>query len=501
MTEIEALVEAFTRFDGAAAAKIDWERLFPDWDSPVRRRYVHNTRSAAAGVLCPEGRPGCYQELRENSETGEWRAVCGRDSEECARRTLTRQQATEWALDVKALCQDLADSLKTGSTPQEYAPGIWDCGQLRGDAKQSGIVFVVGGDGLSERLECALSIYDGALVVIPSLTKAHTGQLAASESTGSVILDLEENFILAQGRISAKTVGDWDKMLSSIRGTGMKALTLKDAARVFLERRQYGEAMADATTIQPKAGSTEATVIATTEQTSTAAERKRYRISKRGVKKTRFNNKSYTMKTWRCHFEGRIFDLPDVVASQLLVELFRCPNRLFGAEELLSKLTGETAVIGDKKDLEWMGGKDEDGAEDVCGTVRSQVAERQERWDKQTVRAVMDKIKKLKQDIADCGNDPATASEKEALEDELDSLNGGLLRNTRVSASGLPVSKAFETDRMKAGNLIGKHMRKLIKQLKEIDVGFWKHLSTRNVLKYGQTCQYTKQSSYEWLIE
>lgn len=92
MTEIEALVEALTRFDGAAAARIDWERLFPDWDSSVRQRYVHNSRSAAAGVLCPEGRPGCYQELRENKETGEWRAVCGRDSEECARRTLTRQQ-------------------------------------------------------------------------------------------------------------------------------------------------------------------------------------------------------------------------------------------------------------------------------------------------------------------------------------------------------------------------------------------------------------------------
>ncbi|MBT3192980.1 MAG: hypothetical protein HN341_10530 [Verrucomicrobia bacterium] len=116
MTETESIVEALSCFDGGEAARIDWGALFPNWDSPVRKRYVHKTRTVATGVRCPEGRRGCYQEVRENAETEEWRAVCSRESEECARRTLTQQQATVWRLDVQAVCQDIAVSLKTGST-------------------------------------------------------------------------------------------------------------------------------------------------------------------------------------------------------------------------------------------------------------------------------------------------------------------------------------------------------------------------------------------------
>lgn len=234
MTEIEALVEAFTRFDGAAAAKIDWERLFPDWDSPVRRRYVHNTRSAAAGVLCPEGRPGCYQELRENSETGEWRAVCGRDSEECARRTLTRQQFVKWALDVRTLCQDITDSLKTGAIPHECAPGVWDCGQIRVETKQAGILFVIGGAGLSERLACARGIYDGAGVVIPSIKNAHKGALDICESAGSVVLGLAEHCRVEQGRIMVKSLEGCAKVLAGVHGTGMTFRALVDKSRTHM---------------------------------------------------------------------------------------------------------------------------------------------------------------------------------------------------------------------------------------------------------------------------
>lgn len=229
--------------------------------------------------------------------------------------------------------------------------------------------------------------------------------------------------------------------------------------------------------------------------------REGYRISKRGVKKTRFNNESFTMTTWRCHCKGREFDLPDVVGSALLVELLRCPDKSFGAEELLSRLGGEAAVIGDKRDLEWMGGKDEDGAEDVCGTVRSQVADRQERWDAKTVREVAGKIRQLNIDIAECGDGPGTESERAALEEELEQLNGELLRNTKFGAGGMPVPKAFEGDRAKAGNLVGKHMNKVIAQLKEIDEGLWEHLSNKAVLKCGQTCQYSKQNGYAWQID
>ncbi len=61
--------------------------------------------------------------------------------------------------------------------------------------------------------------------------------------------------------------------------------------------------------------------------------------------------------------------------------------------------------------------------------------------------------------------------------------------------------KAFEGDRAKAGNLVGKHMNKVIAQLKEIDEGLWEHLSNKAVLKCGQTCQYSKQNGYAWQID
>lgn len=232
MTGIEALVEALTRFDGAAAARIDWEPLFPDWESPVRRRYVHNTRTIAAGVLCPDKRPGCYQELRENEETDEWRAVCSRDSEECARRTLTRQQATKWSLDVQALCKDIAESLKTGANPYEQATGVWECGKLRLDKKQyAGILFVVGGDGFSERLEYARGIFDGTGIVIPSIEKANNGLLAVSELCGVVMFDIAEHCRIERGRIVANSLEDWAREMSCIHGTGMKAGVWMDTPR------------------------------------------------------------------------------------------------------------------------------------------------------------------------------------------------------------------------------------------------------------------------------
>jgi hypothetical protein len=232
MTEIEAIVEALTCFDGAQAARVDWEPLFPDWEAPVRQRYVHKTRTVAAGVYCPEGRRGCYQEVRENAETGEWRAVCCRESEECARRTLTRQQATVWSLNVQALCQDIADSVRTGANPYEHAPGVWECGKLRIEKKQYvGILLVVGGDGLSERLELARGIYDGAGIVIPSIDRAHNGQLAICECYGSVVLGVAEHCRDEAGRIVADSLEGWTKELAGIHGTGMKAGIWMDTPR------------------------------------------------------------------------------------------------------------------------------------------------------------------------------------------------------------------------------------------------------------------------------
>ena len=233
MTEIEAIVEALTCFDGAEAARIDWDPLFPDWESPVRQRYVHKTRTVAAGVRCPEGRPGCYQEVRENAETGEWRAVCSRDSEECARRTLTQQQATVWSLDVQALCQDIAESLKTGGAPQEWCKGIWECGKVRlPDGRRVAVLLVLGGDGFSERLESVRELYDGAGVVFPSYDRATDGQQMLCEGNGSVVLGIAERCrVVEDGRIVTDSLEGWTGTLAGIHGTGTPAAGLMDTPR------------------------------------------------------------------------------------------------------------------------------------------------------------------------------------------------------------------------------------------------------------------------------
>jgi len=494
MTEIEAIEVALTRFDGSAAARIDWETLFPVWETAVRQRYVHNTRTVATGVLCPEKRPGCYQELRENAETGEWRAVCSRDSEECARRTLTRQQATVWALDVQTLCQDIADSLKTGANPYKLAPGVWECGKLRIDKKQyAGILFVVGGDGLSERLEYARGGYDGTGIVIPSIEKANNGLLALCENCGAVMFGIAEHCRIERGRIVANSLEVWTKELAGAHGSGMKAGVWMDTPRGMTVGGRLIEEGAEEAKPQVEAVSAASG--------AAGAGHERFRISKRGVKLTRFNNASFKMTTWRCRFAGRDFDLPDLIASTMLVELLRRPGVALGAEELLAKLQGEAAVVGNAKDFDWLGRKDEDGKDDVFGSVRGQVADRHIRWDDKMVRGVVDRIRQLNSEIADCGDDPGTASERTDLEDELERLSGELRRNTKLGAGGMPISKAFDGDRAKAGNLVGKHMRNLLEQLRVIDESLWKHLSNRAIFKYGQTCQYVKQNGYEWHIE
>ena len=224
MTEIEAIVEALSCFDGGEAARIDWEALFPDWDAPVRKRYAHKTRTVAAGVRCPDGRPGCYQEIRENAETGEWRAVCSRESEECARRTLTQQQATVWRLDLQTLCRDLADSLRTGGSPVELRRGIWDCGRVRlDDQRRVAVLLVIGGDGFSERLESVRELYDGAGVLFPSYDRSTDGQQMLCDGYGSVVLGVAEHCRIVDGRIVVDSTSAWMEALAGIHGTGTAA--------------------------------------------------------------------------------------------------------------------------------------------------------------------------------------------------------------------------------------------------------------------------------------
>ncbi len=57
---------------------------------------------------------------------------------------------------------------------------------------------------------------------------------------------------------------------------------------------------------------------------------------------------------------------------------------------------------------------------------------------------------------------------------------------------------SFDDSLKRAGNLVGKHVRKVVGQLKTIDEGLWRHLSNKAVLKSGQTCHYDAEGGHKW---
>jgi hypothetical protein len=45
---------------------------------------------------------------------------------------------------------------------------------------------------------------------------------------------------------------------------------------------------------------------------------------------------------------------------------------------------------------------------------------------------------------------------------------------------------------------VGKHIRGVIQQIKDLDEDLWSHLSNKSILKHGNICEYGAEMGYRW---
>lgn len=218
-----------------------------------------------------------------------------------------------------------------------------------------------------------------------------------------------------------------------------------------------------------------------------------YFFERRGQKKTKVGNEPHDLPLWRCSMEGRSFDLPDIVGSELLVRILLRRGDTIYADELMRGLTGESTDVAGNDNLDWIG---EDTAQ--SGSTRFSPDARHEVISTEDILKVQAKIRSLRSEIDECGDDPALAGEKTELADKVSQLIEYLDKNTRPGAKGKRVPKTFDDSLKKAANSVGKHVREILKQLRGIDKELWSHLSNKNILRHGQTCFYDAEAGYKW---
>lgn len=218
-----------------------------------------------------------------------------------------------------------------------------------------------------------------------------------------------------------------------------------------------------------------------------------YFFQSRGKKRIKFNSEAFTLTQWRCDIKGRVFDLPDVVGSELLVRILLRRGETTYADGLLRSMSGEAAEIVADEDLDWIG-----TGQSQAGSSRFSPDTRHEIIDSRSIAKHVAQIKSLQGEIAECGDNPGLAGERAALEQRVEELAQYLKVNTRMGPNGALLPKTFDYSLKRAGNLVGKHIRTVLNQLKAIDEDLWQHLSNKKILKFGQVCQYDAEEGCKW---
>ena len=214
MMPVESIAEAVARFPEGQAARIDWGPIFPYFECPTRKRYLHRTKAMARGVVCPEGRGTCYQQVAQNAVTDEWRAVCSRNPEQCQRRTLTRSEATLWQFDLNSLCADLAASMRAGTTVATESGGVWECGHVLLEAGRTvHLRLVVGPD-----VDPTPLVADGELsaCVLPAraMWDALVGPIGHPPNVQ--VLGIAEDTAFTNGALAVSNVASWMEALTAM---------------------------------------------------------------------------------------------------------------------------------------------------------------------------------------------------------------------------------------------------------------------------------------------
>ena len=216
----------------------------------------------------------------------------------------------------------------------------------------------------------------------------------------------------------------------------------------------------------------------------------------RGYRNSRVGARPYRLRLWRCWFEGRCFDLPEILGSELLVRVLEANGREIHADRLRYAVEGEPEIVADERTARDVAGPP-DGA---TGTIRRQVDIGQPLIDPKTLGRLRDSIARLRKDIEECGEDPALQGERKELEEELETQLEYLESCTRPGPGGRRIPKEFASSLSVAANLVGKHFRTVLRALEEVDRGFWQHLMRPGVLTHGRVCRYAARDGPRWRI-
>jgi hypothetical protein len=441
------LWDALLSLDFYQAPRRSWERL-GEAAAPFSL-LLKPVGAIARHVNCE--RCGCNHQVVSESNAEKILAVCRCDEPTCSDMELSREAASLVVLDLKMLAVKLVDPLPLISRAERVRDtAAWHIGEatLRADGESIAVVACFSGNGSAMR-NAALGV-----------SREKLGRTVFVCKTG------KPREIEALLPADSRAVG-FDDMWTV---DSDKFSTGKSARRLF--------AGWDDEPLLP--GATAALVMG-------------YIFERRGQKKAKVGNAPYDLPLWRCWMDGRSFDLPDIVGSELLVRILLKRGDTIYADELMRGLAGESVDISAIDDLEWIG-KDEVQS----GSTRFSPDARQELLGTKDIAKVQTKMRTLKAEIDECGDDQALARERAQLEADLDVLVEYISKNTRPGTNGTLLPKTFDDSLSSAGNLVGKHLRAVLKQLRGIDELLWSHLSNKNILRHGQACSYDAEAGYKW---
>jgi hypothetical protein len=402
-------------------------------------------------VSCPKC--GCNHKVFEGDEESQIRAVCQCDDCACGDIQLPKSSVEMLSVDVRKLPGLMGDCLPM--TPRLYPSSYsmfktWRLGLITmRESGQSGSLVVCFSVKDMDLFNATIGVCEsdsGPIVFVCRTEKAD--QLERRLPTGSMVVDFN---------------GVW-----SLGDDGFKA---GKAVRRFLAGWEDDQLMTG----------------------SKMKKQKGYLFEARGKKRTKFNNESYNLTTWRCCIDGRNFDLPDVIGSELLVRILRGKGETMYADALLRSLSGEATDVAKEDDLEWIG---EEGHE--AGSTRYTPDAPDTILTTEEIMMWQKRARHLQKEIDECGDDPGLASEKASLIEKKEALIEYLMGATKPGPDGSLLPKTFDDSLKQAGNLVGKHIRGVIRQIRGLDESLWSHLSNKNVLKHGQVCEYNAELGYRW---
>lgn len=396
---------------------------------------------------------GCNHRLFAEEDGAKYRAACQCDEPTCGDFELKKEDVALWALDARKLPELMGKLLPMEPRlfPTANAPfKAWRLGviHLRPDGRAGSLVACFSAKDLDLN-NAALGVGHcdlGPTVFVCRTDRAE--QLEAILPPGSRVIGFESMWTVASdgfhpGKSARRLMTGWDDEMPAAPAQGVT--------------------------------------------------RNGYFFEPRGRKKTRLSNDSFEMTTWRCSMEGRSFDLPDVIGSELLVRILLRRGDQIYADTLLRSLSGEAPDVVDEDSLEWLGNEDF-----VAGTKRHTPDAPEEILTTEQITTWQRRAQRIQREIEECGDDPSLAGDKANLTQKQDEILEYLKASTKPGPDGTLLPKTFDGALKSAGNLVGKHIRGVIEQLQAVDQKLWSHLSNKSILKHGQVCHYDAELGYRW---